>query len=428
MRRYTYLGYLRSQIRFHLEQFIAKRLYGHNGDSRGGSRPASFIVTIGVAIGIAVMILSLAITRGFKSEIREKVTGFTGDIQVQGSFSGTLATEHPVAFPDSVLESLRSVDCIDAVRPFVNKPCIIRTDKAFHGLVLKGIGRDCDQSFLKEHIVEGAYPELSDSTSPWILLSKEIAGSLGLSAGSKADVHFMQNRIRMRRVTVAGIFETGFAGYDNMTAVCGMDMLQKLNGWDSDAYSGLEVELSEGISAEVGYADLRHEIDLWQDESGQSCLVRTAEQINSGLFAWLGILDMNVWIILALMMGIAGFTMVSGLLIIIFERTQTIGVLKSLGAGDRLVRRIFLRLASYIILKGMAIGNLVAVTLCLIQKYTCIIPLDPVNYYIDHVPVQLGLGWLVILNAIMLAVSMFMMLIPTAIISRIDPARSMRFE
>ncbi len=428
MRRYTYLGYLRSQILIHLEQFIAKRLYGHSEGSRGGSRPATVIVTAGVALGLAVMILSLAITRGFKSEIREKVTGFTQDIQVQGSFSGTLATEHAVLFPDSVLESLRAIDCVDIVQPFVNKPCIIRTGKAFHGLVLKGIGPDYNLSFLREHIVEGACPEFTDSIGPWIMLSKEIALSLGLSAGDKADVHFMQSRIRMRRATVIGVFETGFSGYDRMTAICGMDMLQKLNAWECDEYSGLEVGLVKGTLAEAGYAGLRHEIDLWQDESDQSCLIRTTEQINSGLFAWLDILDMNVWIILALMIGIAGFTMVSGLLIIIFERTQTIGVLKSLGSSDRLVRRIFLRLASYIILKGMAIGNVVGILLCLIQKYTNLIPLDPINYYIDHVPVQLGIGWLVLLNVIMLLVSMLVMLIPTAVISRIRPARSLRFE
>lgn len=411
-----------------MEQFIAKRLYGHDEGSRGGTRPAFFIVTAGVALGLAVMILSLAITRGFKSEIREKVTGFAQQIQIQGSYSGTLAAEHAVSFPDSVLESLRSADGIRTVQTFVNKPCIIRTGKAFHGLVLKGIDRDYDLSFLKDHIVEGSFPEPSDSTGQWILLSREIAESLGLSAGSRADVHFMQNRIRMRRVTVAGIYETGFSAYDRMTAVCSMDMLQKLNGWESDEYSGLEVGLTRGTSVETGYQSLRHEIDLWQDESGQSCLVRTAEQINSGLFAWLDILDMNVLIILALMIGIAGFTMVSGLLIIIFERAQTIGVLKSLGSSDGMVRKIFLKLASYIVLKGMAVGNAVGIGLCLIQKYTRLVPLDPANYYIDHVPIQLGIGWLVLLNVIMLAVSMLIMLIPTAIISRIEPARSMRFE
>ena len=200
-------------------------------------------------MGLAVMILSLAITRGFKSEIREKVTGFTQDIQVQGSFSGTLATEHAVTFPDSVLESLRAIDCIDIVQTFVNKPCIIRTDKAFHGLVLKGIGPDYNLSFLKEHIVEGTCPEFTDSIGPWIMLSKETARSLGLSAGDKADVHFMQNRIRMRRTTVIGIFETGFSGYDGMTAICGQDMLQKLNAWERNEYSGLEVGAAEIVPA-----------------------------------------------------------------------------------------------------------------------------------------------------------------------------------
>lgn len=379
-------------------------------------------------MGIAVMILSVAITRGFKCGIRDNVKGATQHIQVQGSYSGTLATEQAVCFPDSVLESLRSLNCIDIVQPFVNKPCIIRTSKGFSGLVLKGIGPEYDVSFIDSHTVEGSCAVPPDSIGPWLFISREVADALGLSAGDKADVHFMQNRIRMRRLTVAGIFDTGFSSFDKMTAICGLEMLQKLNSWDDDGYSGIEVGLAPGTDLDEGYVALRQEMDLWQQESDQSCLIRTMEQINAGLFAWLDVLDMNVWIILALMMGIAGFTMVSGLLIIIFERVRTIGLLKSLGASDGVVRRIFLRLASYIILKGMAIGNAIGIGLCLIQKYTCIIPLDPANYYISCVPIQIGIGWLLALNVIVLTLSLLMMLIPTAVISRIEPARSMRFE
>lgn len=411
-----------------MEQFIARRLYGKGKDMGGGSHPASIIATTGIALGLIVMIVTIAVTRGFKNEIRDKVMGFTQHIQVQGSYSGPMATQQAVAFPDSVLESLRSQDCVSKAQPFVNKPCIIRTEQAFSGFVLKGIGADYDRSFLEKHIVEGGLPAVGDNVGTWVLLSQETARTLGLHVGDKADVHFMQDRIRMRRVTVCGIYETGFSTYDRMTAICGIDMLQRLNGWEQDEYSGLEIGLKDGVLLDDGYIQVRSQLDGWQDASDQSLLVRTMEQINSGLFAWLDILDMNVWIILALMMGIAGFTMISGLLIIIFERAQTIGTLKALGAGNGLVRRIFLRLASYIILKGMAVGNVIGIGLCLIQKYTHIIPLDPVNYYLDHVPMQVGLGWLLVLNAVMLVISMLMMLVPTAVISRIEPARSLRFE
>lgn len=412
-----------------MERFIAQRLYGKGKDMGGGSRPASIIATTGIALGILVMIVTIAVTRGFKGEIREKVLGFTSHIQVQGSFSGQLASEESVCFPDSVLESVRALDCVSKVQTFVNKPCIVRTAQAFQGFVLKGIGDGYDTRFISDHIITGSIPvEESDTIGPWILLSRETASQLGLAQGDKADVHFMQDRIRMRRVTVAGIFDTGFASYDRMTAICGIGMLQKLNSWEADEYSGLEIGLKKGFDADESLQQVRLVLNRWQDQSGQSCLARTMEQMNAGLFAWLDVLDMNVWIILALMLGIAGFTMVSGLLIIIFERASTIGVLKSMGAGNRQVRRIFLKLASYIIVKGMVIGNVIGITLCLLQSLTHIIPLDPANYYIDHVPMQLGLGWLIILNAVMLAVSMLMMLIPTAVISRIEPARVVRWE
>jgi lipoprotein-releasing system permease protein len=213
-----------------------------------------------------------------------------------------------------------------------------------------------------------------------------------------------------------------------MFGISDLGLMQRLNGWDADEYSGLEIGLTDIRMIDDGYGQVRDVVNRLEESTGDAFLVQTMYDTHSGLFAWLEVLDLNVWIILALMMGIAGFTMISGLLIIIFERTATIGTLKSMGASDKTVRAIFMRLASYIILKGMLIGNIVGVAICLIQQWLHIIPLDPANYYLDSVPMQIGLGWLLLLNLVMFMLSMLMMLMPSAVISRILPSKSIRFE
>lgn len=412
-----------------MERFLAKRLYGQDEGVKGGSRPAIIIATAGIALGLAVMIISLAVTRGFKQEIRDKVMGFSQHIQVVNYRIGMNSVEEPVTCTDSTLMQLLETPLVSYVQPFVNKPCIIRTQEAFHGFMLKGVDGNYDRSFLEGYMLDGGFPTQADSLgSNWIILSETVADMLGLKVGDKSDVYFMQGQVRMRRLTVTGIYSTSFIEYDRSYAISDLDMMQRLNGWESDEYSGLEIRLTDDGRLYEGYEQVRSVMDYWEDRQDERYLIRTMNDLNAGLFAWLDILDVNVWLILALMLGIAGFTMISGLLIIIFERTATIGTLKSMGASDHMVRGVFMRLASYIIVKGMVIGNVIGIALGLFQQFTRIIPLDPVNYYLDSVPVHIGIGWLVILNLVMFALSMLMMLIPCAVISRISPSKSIRFE
>lgn len=412
-----------------MERFLARRLYGQDEGVNGGSRPAIIIATAGIALGLAVMIITLAVTRGFKQEIRDKVMGFSQHIQVVNYRIGMNSVEEPVACTDSTFMMLLGQPVVTCIQPFVNKPCIIRTQQAFHGFMLKGVDDDYDRSFLEGYMLEGGFPTAADSLgSNWTVLSKTIADMLGLKVGDKADVYFMQGQVRMRRLTVTGIYSTSFIEYDRSYGITDLKMMQRLNEWESFEYSGLEIRLADEGRLEEGYEHVRTVMDYWEDRYDERYLVRTMNDLNAGLFAWLDILDVNVWLILALMLGIAGFTMISGLLIIIFERTATIGTLKSMGASDRTVRGVFMRLASYIIVKGMVIGNAIGIAIGLFQQLTRAIPLDPANYYLDSVPVHLGLGWLVILNVAMFALSMLMMLIPCAVISRIRPSKSIRFE
>lgn len=412
-----------------MEKFLARRLYGRDEGVKGGSRPAIIIATAGIAVGLTVMILTLAITRGFKSQIRDKVMGFSQHITVTNSRIGLGVVEDPVECPDSVFQALLAKSTVERVQPYVNKPCIIRTDEAFHGFMLKGIGDDYDRTFLDSYMLRGGFPQPQDSLgNNWIVLSRNIADMLGLDVGSRADVYFMQDQVRIRRLMVTGVYETGFLEYDRMFGITGIRLLQRLNDWEPYEYSGLEIGLTDVSKVDEGYGQVREVMNAIEEQTGDDFLVRTLYDTHSGLFAWLDVLDLNVWIILALMLGIAGFTMISGLLIIIFERTATIGTLKSLGASDKTVRKIFLRLASYIILKGMVIGNAVGIVICLVQQWFHLLPLDPANYYLDSVPMQLGAGWLIILNVTMFLLSMLMMLLPSAVISRIVPSKSIRFE
>lgn len=412
-----------------MEKFLARRLYGRDEGVKGGSRPAIIIATAGIAVGLMVMILTMSVTRGFKSQIRDKVMGFSQHITVTNSYVGMGIIEDPVTCTDSAFKALSDLELVERVQPFVNKPCIVRTDEAFHGFMLKGIDANYDRTFLNQYMLEGGFPELQDSLgSNWIILSRTIADMLGLKVGSKADVYFMQNQVRIRRLTVTGIYETGFLEYDRMFGVSELALLQRLNEWTPDEYTGLEIRLKDYQRIDDGYSQVRGVMNELESINDEDYLVQTMYDTHSGLFAWLDVLDLNVWIILALMLGIAGFTMISGLLIIIFERTATIGTLKSMGASNSTVRKVFLRLASYIIIKGMAIGNVVGIVICFVQQWFHIIPLDPANYYLDSVPMQIGLGWLIILNVVMFILSMLMMLIPSAVISRIVPSKSIRFE
>ena len=412
-----------------MEKFLARRLYGRDEGVKGGSRPAIIIATAGIAVGLAVMIITLAVTRGFKSQIRDKVMGFSQHITVTNAFPGMGAIEDPFTCPDSTFSALLGQELVDGVQPYINKPCIIRTQEAFHGFMLKGVNADYDRTFLNKYMLKGGFPQPQDSVgNNWVILSRNIADMLDLEVGSKADVYFMQSQVRIRRLTVTGIYETGFLEYDRMFGITELSLLQRLNEWTANDFSGLEIRLTDHRQTYEGYLQVREVINELEKQTGDDFLVQTMYDTHAGLFAWLDVLDLNVWIILALMLGIAGFTMISGLLIIIFERTATIGTLKSMGASNKTVRSIFMRLASYIIIKGMVIGNVSAVIICLIQQWFHVLPLDPVNYYLDSVPMQLGLVWLAILNVVMFVLSMLMMLIPSAVISRIVPSKSIRFE
>ena len=412
-----------------MESFIARRLYKSEQGSRSVSRPAVLIAQIGVALGLAVMLVTIAVSFGFKHEVREKAVGFSSHIHISNYESAQDFEALPVAADTSLMQMLASMKGVEHVQRYAVKPGVLRTDDDFIGYILKGVGEDYDLSFYAQYLKEGIVPQFSDSVASGnILLSRAIADKLQLGVGDKVDSYFLQGTMRARRYTVAGIYETGFNEYDRLFVIADLKAVQALNRWEPDQVTGVEVALSDFSKVEDMNWELGTLLDRTEDKYGNQYLVQSVTDINPGLFAWLDVLDMNVWLILALMIGVAGFTMISGLLILIIERTQFIGILKALGASNASVRKAFLYLAMLIIGKGMLWGNIVGLGLCAVQKFTGLIPLDPANYYLDRVPIEFNWLFILAVNVVMFVLSVLILIVPSHLISRIYPTKAMRFE
>lgn len=410
-------------------RFIAYRLYRNPESEKQVSRPAVLIAMIGIAIGLAVMIVAVSVIVGFKSEVRDKVVGFGAHIQI-GNLDAVRSYEtRPVVVDDSLRTLLAAYPQVDHVQRYSTKPGMIKTDDAFQGMVLKGIGPEYDRTFFSRHLLEGEFPQFSDTASSnRVLVSKAFADKLKLKTGDKIDTYFIQENVRARRLTVAGIYQTNFSEYDNLFLLTDLYLVNRLNGWQPDQVSGAELTIRDYNRLEETTYEIATALEEATDRYGAEYCVRNVEQLNPAIFAWLGILDVNIWVILFLMIGVAGFTMVSGLLIIIIERTSMIGVLKSLGADNLTIRKTFLWFSVFLIGKGMLWGNLIGLAFYFVQRWFGIFKLDPETYYMATVPVSFNLWLFLLLNAGTLFASLFMLLAPSYVITRIHPANSIRYE
>ncbi len=411
------------------ELFIARRIYRDQKGGKQVSRPAVLIAIVGIAIGLAVMIVSVALVIGFKKEVRSKVIGFGSHIQVT-NFDGVRSYEtHPIAVTDSMMQALSAYPNIRHVQRYSTKPGIIKTEDAFQGMVLKGVDQDFDDHFFREHLLEGEMPVFSDTASyTQVLLSRSIADNLKIRVGDRMYTYFIQDQIRARRLTVTGIYQTNFAEYDNLFLLTHMHTVNRLNNWAADQVSGVELLVEDYNDLEETAYRIARDTDNQRDAYGGIYFVRNIEQLNPQIFGWLELLDLNVWVILILMTGVAGFTMISGLLIIILERTHMISILKSLGATNFSIRKVFLWFSVFLIGRGMLWGNVIGLAFCLIQSHWGIFKLDPESYYVDTVPISFNLFIWLLLNIGTLLVSVGMLLGPSYLITRIEPANSMRYE
>lgn len=409
--------------------FIARRIYSKSDGQRMVSKPAIRIATAGVAIGLAVMIVSVSVVFGFKHTIRDKVVGFGSHIQVGEFMTLQNADQRPVAMTDSMMAALRSTDGVRHVQRFAMRQGILKTDEDFLGVLFKGVGPEFDSTFINQNIVEGSIPAFSDSSSTnKLLISKSMADKLRLKSGDRIFAYFIDNGVRARRFDICGIYQTNLSQYDD--AICYIDLYTavKLNGWEPDQVSGAEVSVENFLKIDEVEEIFINKVNRQVDKYGETYSTKTIQELNPQLFSWLELLDLNVWIILALMVAVAAVTMISGLLIIILERTTMIGVLKALGARNKTIRHTFLWFAVFMIGRGLLIGNLLGIGLVLLQRYTGLIKLDPETYYVSTVPVEINIPLIILLNIATLLISLFILIAPSYLISHIQPAKSMRYE
>ena len=409
--------------------FIARKIHFSKEGSRQVTPPAVRIAMIGIALGLAVMLLSVAIVIGFKKEVRNKVIGFGSHIQITNFDSNSSYELQAIAVSDTLMAHLDSVSGVRHVERFATKLGILKTEQDFQGIVLKGVDQEYDWAFFQANLKVGRLPDFTGKkASTEVLISRYLSDLLGLEVDDSFLTYFVQDEVRARKFQIVGIYETGFIDYDKLFVMADLRQVQRLNGWDADQVGGLEVQVDDYESldeiAETIYFDLteRH------DRNGNTYYARSIKELNPMIFNWLEVLDINVVVILVLMLAVAGFTMISGLLIIILERTNMIGMLKALGETDRHIREIFFYVSFFLIGKGMLWGNVIGLTCCWLQSHFQIVKLDPTVYYLEAVPVDLGVGAWLLLNVGTLLVSMAMMLGPSYLITRIDPAKSIRFE
>ncbi|MBR6191274.1 MAG: ABC transporter permease [Prevotella sp.] len=420
-----------------LPYYIARHLYKDGGRSQNVSRPSVRIATLGIAVGVAVMIISVCVVLGFKHTVRDKIVGFNSHIIVSNYMTlQTSDQSQSVNANDSLVSVLRKTEGVKHVQRYSLKQGVLKTDADFLGVMFKGVGEDFDTSFVAGNLVEGRLPQFcSDKSARQIVVSKTMADKLRLRIGSKVYAYFLSDDdVRARSFNVAAIYQSNMSRYDESFCFTDLYTVSKLNGWTCDGdsgrceVSGLELAVNDFDSLLNVEDHIIDHVNKTHDSDGNTLSSLTVYEMSPQTFSWLDLLDLNVWIILALMVCVAGVTIVSGLLIIILERTSMIGLLKALGARNSLVRRTFRWLAFFIVVKGMLLGNVLGIGLCLIQKYFGLVKLDPSVYYVSEAPVEINIPLIVLLNVATLIITVLVLVLPSYFVSTINPARSMRIE
>lgn len=410
--------------------FLAKRIFAAQADKQKVSKPAIKIATAGVAIGLAVMIISVSVVLGFKHTVQNKVIGFGSHIQVANYLTHQTSGTYPIVLADSICNVIKHTQGVAHVQVVATKQGVGKTDSDFLGMLFKGVGEDFDSTFIHQNMVEGSIPSFSSKqSSRKLLISKTQASKLNLKCGDNIYAYFIDEQgVRMRKFTISGIYQTNLSQYDE--AICFTDIytVRKLNGWTDDLATMAEVSVTDFTKLQDIADDMASKVNKATDRMGNSYSCLNIKELSPQIFTWLELLDLNVWIILALMTAVAGVTMISGLLIIILERTTMIGLLKALGARNKTIRHTFLWFAAFIIGRGLIIGNVVGIGILTLQYFTGIVKLDPNTYYVSEVPVEFSWILFALINISTLIISICVLVGPSYLISTIHPAKSMRYE
>ena len=410
--------------------FLSRRIYFSEGDRHEVSRPAIRIATVGVAIGLAVMIITVSVILGFKHTIRDKVVGFGSHIQVTNFVTQQTAVPAPIAINDTLMRKLKAIPNVRHVECYTMTQGILKTDSDFLGVAFKGVGEDYDLSFIRQNLQEGTLPTFSSKTSSnKLVISRKMDDKLQLHVGDKVYAYFIAyDDVRARRFTISGIYQSNMKQFDDVLCLTDLRTSTKLNDWEPDQCSGAEILVKDFDHINETNMQVVELIRNHSDRYGETLASQTIFEAYPQIFSWLSLLDVNVWIILALMICVAGFTMISGLLIIILERTQMIGILKALGARNSTVRHTFLWFAAFIISQGLLLGDVIGIGLVVLQQHTGFIHLDPASYYVDTAPMELNIPIIIILNVVTLLISLFVLIAPSYLVSHIQPVKAMQFD
>ena len=400
---------------------IASRLYFSEEGKARTSRPAVRVALGGIIIGVVVMIVAICVVVGFKQEVQRKVAGFGSHIQVVNFDNNATYELQPVDISDSLINKLQGLHHVKKVSTFASKPGILKTDSAFQGIIFKGTDY---WDYFADNLVVGSLPAAANE----VIISTVLASQLHLTVGDQILCYFVQESLRVRKLYISGLYNTCMSEMDRMFVLGDIALVRQLNHWKDSQASGIEVLVDDlkylhEVADRVYFATANR-----LDEAGNAFYTQTLEQLNPQIFGWLDLLDMNVIIIILLMLCVSGFSIITGLIILILESVNLIGTLKALGANNQFVRRIFIYEAILLVGKGMVFGNIIGLGLVALQHFTRIIPLDAATYYVSYVPMAFPWGWLMILNLGVLAISWLVLLAPSAIVSQISPAKVMHFE
>lgn len=414
------------------ELFISNRLFFDKSNQQFLSKKIIRIALFGIALGLAVMIVSVAVITGFKTEIRNKVIGFGSHIQIINFDSRNSYEIPPISQNQPFLGKLKTINNIENIQVFATKPGMIKTDESIQGIVFKGVDPSYNWSFFQKNLVAGQIPLLNDTNrTNEILLSENVSRLLKLKTGDLAVLYFInENEVtpRMLQLKVCGIYRTSLEEFDNLFIMGDIKHVQRLNDWQNDEISGFEVLVSDFNKIDFIEWEIRN---LVVDYSQNNSAILRTESITRQypqIFDWLSILDMNVWVILFLMVMVAGFNMISALLVLILERSTMIGVLKALGSPNWSIRKVFLYLSVFLTSRGMLWGNAIGIAIIVLQKVFHLIKLNPATYYVDVVPVNFNMVHILLLNIGCIVVTTLMLVIPSYLVSKISPDKSIRFD
>lgn len=405
------------------ERFIARRFLPKDSASQNISR-YSLVATASIALGVLVMVAAICILRGFQGEIRQKVVGFGSHVVVQSFQMGnTRETSSPIATDRDEVQRLRNAPGVRHLQFFAQKGGMVKTNDQIHGIILKGVDSGYDTAFFAQYLVEGRLPSLVARTpGNEVLISQTIADKLEVGVGEKLRTYFWgEGNYRARAFTVSGIYKTDLTDFDNHYIIGDLRQVQQLNGWDSNMVDGYEIEVTDFGRLDATANQLLQLISY-------DLTLTTIVQQNPALFSWLDLLDSNIVLILTIMILVCAVAILSALLIMIFEKTSTIGMLKALGVTNQGIRRIFLIKAGGIILRGIAIGDAIALLLCGLQHHFRFLRLDSTSYSMDFVPIDLNPWTFILVSLGTLVLCLLTLLLPTAYIANIHPAKTIRFE